>query len=89
MATSKGRKKAKPITREELAGLSHKDLASVGTKRRIMAALPSSAKPKTSTPAKPKGAEIPEGTNPRRAARMRIEAGHAAREGRTDGKASE
>jgi hypothetical protein len=35
----------KPITREELEGMSHKDLAKVGTKRRLLASLPSSEEP--------------------------------------------
>jgi hypothetical protein len=33
-------KKPKPITREELEGMSHKELAKVGTKKRILASLP-------------------------------------------------
>lgn len=33
------KKKPKPMTAGELAGMSHRELASVGTKRRVMAAL--------------------------------------------------
>lgn len=82
MATSKGKKKPKPITAKELAGMSHADLAKVGTKRRIMASLPSSSA-STSSPAKP---ELPEGLTPRQKTRREMSAAIAAEQARVEGR---
>lgn len=74
-------KKAKPITRGELAGLSHAELATVKTKRRIMASLPS--EPAAAKP-KPKASE--ETLSPR----QRIERGYEkADQARLKGDANE
>ncbi len=52
------RQKKKPITAAELAGMSHDDLATVKTKRRVMAALrkpkPEKAKPATEEGLRPR-----------------------------------
>jgi hypothetical protein len=82
MATSKDKKKPKPITREEVEGLGHGELAKVATKRRIVASLPSSATSKAS-PAKP---EIPEGLSPRQKTRREMSAAIAREQARVEGR---
>ena len=64
------KKKPKPITREELAGMSHKELASVKTKRRLMASIPEA-------PAKP---EKPAADDETLTPRQRMERGHRRNE---------
>jgi hypothetical protein len=66
-------KKPKPITREELEGMSHKQLAKVATKRRLMASLPSAED--ADGDAEDRQAEA-ENLTPR----QRIERGHAQRD---------
>jgi hypothetical protein len=71
MASKKTSAPPKPITREELEGMGHKDLAKVKTKRRIAASLPTAADVEAeSKPEKPK-------TKENLSPRERMERGHA------------